>query len=494
MVTTTAIPTSQRARAVGIKTIFDSSRGGNILNLPQSVIVLGQGSSNGTYSTDKAQVTNSVEVGQKYGFGSPLHLAVAQLLPQNGDGVGSIPVTVLPLEDDTNGVASVGTITPTGTQTKAGAYTVVINGKLSNQFVISTTDTVANICTNIAEVINANLNMPVIATATATEVTLTAKWKGESGNAITATIEGDFTLGTTFAVVNPTGGLVNPQVTDALAKLGNTWYTAIVNCFDYTDDVTLDALATVAEGRWGSTVRTPYVAVAGSNVSDLSTMTALTSARPTDRTNVVIPAPDCADLPLEIASRAVCEIVIIANDNPPRDYGSIPLNTLTAGADELQWDDIQRDVAVKAGCSTTQVKDGLINLSDTITSFAPEGELDPGYRYVCDLMKVFNIIYNVDILFNNPEWDGAPLIPDNQPTVNPTAKQPKMAVATLRVLADNLGLGAIISDPDYTKDNTQAGINSQNAKRLDIIFPVKLSGNTNIISIDLFFGFYYGDA
>ena len=60
-------------------------------------------------------------------------------------------------------------------------------------------------------------------------------------------------------------------------------------------------------------------------------------------------------------------------------------------------------------------------------------------------------------------------------------------------MIDGLAENAIISDPEYSKAHTQAVINAQNPKRLDIMVPVKLSGNSNIISIDLNFGFYFDE-
>ena len=105
-----------------------------------------------------------------------------------------------------------------------------------------------------------------------------------------------------------------------------------------------------------------------------------------------------------------------------------------------------------------------------------------------------NIIFNIDLIFATPEWDGAPLIPDAQPTVNRAAKKPKSAVAAVAALLDSLGLNAIISDPETAKSNTIAAINDQNPKRLDLVTTVQLSGNSNIISIDLNFGFFFGAA
>ena len=105
------VDASAVARVVGVETIFKNLRGGSIVFLPQRIAVVGQGNTLASYSTDKAQLTSAFAVGSAYGFGSPLHLAALQLLPVNGDGVGTIPVTFYPLEDDGSGIASAGDIT-----------------------------------------------------------------------------------------------------------------------------------------------------------------------------------------------------------------------------------------------------------------------------------------------------------------------------------------------------------------------------------------------
>jgi len=95
-----AIDATAVARVLGIKTIFQDLRGGGILFLPQRIAIVGQGNTAATYSTVKFQITSAPQAGERYGFGSPIHLAARQLLPVNGDGVGTLPVTVYPLDDD----------------------------------------------------------------------------------------------------------------------------------------------------------------------------------------------------------------------------------------------------------------------------------------------------------------------------------------------------------------------------------------------------------
>jgi hypothetical protein len=100
----------------------------------------------------------------------------------------------------------------------------------------------------------------------------------------------------------------------------------------------------------------------------------------------------------------------------------------------------------------------------------------------------------LDLLFNNEEWDGAPLIPDEDSTTNPAAKKPSMAKAAVCAMIDSLAAAAILSNPEAAKESVVCAINESNPKRLDISLTIQLSGNANIISITNNFGFYFGVA
>lgn len=587
-----SVDASAVARVLGIQTDFKDLRGGSVLFLPQRIAVLAQGSSNVTYSTTKWEATSAGAAGARFGFGSPIHLALRELRPANGDGVGTVPVTVYPLIDNVSSAAASGKIVPSGTQTLAAAYRIRISGNQSEQFVVPVGAVSLNsLLRAMGNALNAVLEMPmsvsytygsvtagalvgtgngtltalsiasggtpkpgawtlvvntVVAnggvwtltdpdgvvisttvtmtpgagaatvltagglqftltdgstdfglgasftiTVPATELLLISKWKGVSANDLIVEVLGD-ALGTTFTVTQPTGGLINPSLTTALAQMGNVWETMVLNAQNIEDTTTLDAINAVGEGRWGQLVRKPFIAFTGNNKAVLATATAVSSLRRTDRINAQLVAPGSVNLPFVVAARQLARIAVMANNNPPTDYGSQRADRLLPGTDGQQWDYVTRDAAVKAGSSTVEVKDGVINLSDIITFYRPTGEDPPGYRYVVDIVKVQNIIFNLDIRFANAEWDGAPLIPDDQPTVNIRAKKPKMAVAVAGAVIDGLAGQAVISDPKFSKGTIVCGIDSSNPKRLNLRFTVKLAGNTNIVSIDLSFGFYFG--
>lgn len=586
-----SVDVSAVARVLGITTQFKDLRGG-VLYLPQRIAVVAQGASDAVYSTDKFPATSSGAVAAIAGHGSPAHRIARRLFPDNGDGVGTIPVTFYLLEDANGSVAAAGDITPSGSQTKAAVYRVKVNNVLSEPFVIPVGASVTQVCALIHAAVSAVLEMPVKPTHTygtvtatpdgnnvgdgtvtalsvtgspaagvytlecitevanggvfrltapdgtivsssvtmtpgvggvtvinvgglqftitdatedfdagdlftitvpATKVNLTAKWKGESGDALYIEVVGN-DLGTTFAITQPTGGLVNPSVAGALAQIGNVWETLVINALNIEDETALDAYSDFGEGRWGTLVFKPLVVFTGVTHGSVAAATAICSTRRLDRTNAQIPSPGSRDLPFEVAARAVARIAKVANNNPPVGYAKEQLTGLTQGTESAQWDYVQRDQAVKLGSSTVEVVDGVVELSDVVTFYRPEGELRPAYRNVVHIVRLQNIIFNISLIYAAKEWAAAPLIPDADPTSNPKARKPKNATAASRVMIDSLGREAILSDPKAAKASVVSAIDTQNPDRLNHSMTVQLSGNTSIVNAVLNFGFYFGQA
>jgi len=315
MAISTAVDLSAVARVLGIQTQFIDLRGDTVTYLPQRIALIGQGATASVYSNDKRVCTSAQEVGTLYGFGSPLHLAMMKLKPATGGGVGTIPVTVYPLDDDGAGVAAAGSITGTGTQGTTASYTVTVNGIQSNAFVITAGDVFADVATAIAAAINAVLEMPVVATNNAGTVDLVAKWKGLTGNEIYVTVDGTpYTLATT--VTQPTGGLVNPNVDAALALVNTAWDSMVINCAsDVTDSTTLGKYSTWGDSRWGSLVYKPAVVFTGTAETTRATIAAIGDARKLDKTNSLICVPGSIELPCQIAAAigAVAAAIVVTN-------------------------------------------------------------------------------------------------------------------------------------------------------------------------------------
>ena len=92
--------------------------------LPQQLAIIGQGNDDAVYSLDKYEIEGSADaVAQKYGYGSPLHLAALQLFPKAG-AMATFPVYILPVTKEEQWTKAQGEILVTGTATKAGSGTL----------------------------------------------------------------------------------------------------------------------------------------------------------------------------------------------------------------------------------------------------------------------------------------------------------------------------------------------------------------------------------
>lgn len=492
MAISTAFSSSRRARGLAIKTVFEDRREGNIQVKPQQIAIVGQGSTGTTYDDAPYLITSSPDAGKKYGFGSPIHLAAMQIFPDFGESAGSVPVTVYPLTDAGSGVAATGTITITGTPVGQDTLSLIIGGIDAQEVLITKSEAVDSIAGKIAAAVNAIVEVPVKATASAGVVTLTAKAKGSYGNSIKIVPDINPSNGVTVAITAMKNGAVNPDITTALQKFDQTWESIVVSCFDYDDDVIDDAFETFGKSRWGAEMHRPLVVLSGTTETNLSTLKTYCDDRKDDYVNSVISVPGSPNMDLQIAARAAVKIAVKADSDPAYDYGRLELDGIIAGDKGEQWSSTQRDQMVKFGCSTTELRNGNVCLSDVVTMEHPDGVLDPEKRHVVDIMKLMTIIHNFNLEFDGSDWDGAPLIPDDQPTTNPNAKKPKMVRAEAAKILDSLGLNAIISDPTTAKSMIQVEIDSQNPKRWNLYCPLQLSGNSNVKSVTIGYGYYYG--
>ena len=486
-----SIAASVIGRVTGINIQFKNFNLGQALYLDQRIAVIGQGNTAATYTMEAFQPTTEKQAAEKYGYGSPLHLASRQLVPANGNGIKGIPVTIYPLDDAGTGVVAAGNIGATGTASAAGGGYVYIGGIRSEAIAIPDTTNASDTLALIKTAINSILHMPVIGgTVGAGVLPITAKWKGETGNQITIDISELSCTGLTFTTSAMAAGANNPDVQDALDLFATTWETIILNCMNYDDTVSNATYLAECEARWEETVGKPFVVATGC-VDDFATRTAVTAADPTNRAMFLVQSTGSRELPWVIAAQGlVNDIAQIANDKPAHNYIGV-LQGLQTGTDLVQENHTTRDAAVKLGSSTNEKVGNLAVLCDIVT-FYNDGSETPAYRYVCDIIKLMNIMYNLRII--QEAFRGRPLLPDGTPTNDPDAVQPKMVLTLLSNLANSLASGrsAIIADPAFTQKNMTCAINGENPKRIDTVFPVKLSGNVEVNSTDIYFSFYLG--
>jgi phage tail sheath gpL-like len=179
---------------------------------------------------------------------------------------------VVPIAEAGAGVQATGSISVTTPAASAGTLPVYIAGRRVQVFVAAG-EPIGETATKIAQAINKDPSMPVIATqasSDATLVTLKCKWKGVEGNDIDvrlayggllASEQVPVGLGITLAPAIPpgstgtklSGGTGSPDITQALTNLGDEVYEYVASGF--TDSTSLALLEHEYgfgdEGRWG---------------------------------------------------------------------------------------------------------------------------------------------------------------------------------------------------------------------------------------------------
>ena len=497
-VISTAVPAGAVASVFGNQFQYVNLREG-LAGLPQVIAIYATFDplKTAVVANEPVRIFTEVEAGEKFGFGFPLHLAAKQVLRKSG----IVPVFAFPIDEAVAAVAAAGSILVIAAAgaTSSGTISLYVGGQ-KIPVTIAKDTAATDIEVAITAAINAAINLPVTALVDGVvpeQSNITSKYLGLIANDITLAInlteaEKDATPGgVSFTITGMASGAGTPAVTTALGNMGTDWYTYIINCFG-SDSTVMAEFATYNEdNRWDTLVNKFYRAFYGS-VDDHATITAITDALPLDKTNSAVTSPGGYMLPLELASAAVGGMAARNQNNPAQPYTGISLDGLVAATSAGQWTYTQRDTAVKAGCSTTILEDGVVKLEDVVMHYHKTGEDPPAYRWAVDIAKLAEWAYNVNLVFTGDNWRGKILVDDTDIVVNPDARRPKDATAEIFKLVDGASFAAILTRPGFTKENTAASIDIANPNRLNITTLIVLSGATRIISLTTNFGFNFG--
>lgn len=207
--------------------------------IPPTVGLVGQYDSGktGVVDYEPVRVVSRDDVGSKFGYGSHIHrqaLKFPESVFLSGGGVWAFPVP-----EESGGTAATLDITFVGTATSAGTYYFLIGGE-PVRVAVSLGDTETDIAANMVTAITAIQNIAVTSTSALGVVTITAKWKGLSGNQLYIkqspagkSQEDQAPVGVTVTGIDAyfASGATDPDLhdvfleTDNTDKLGDRWYT-----------------------------------------------------------------------------------------------------------------------------------------------------------------------------------------------------------------------------------------------------------------------------
>lgn len=478
-------------------------------NLPQRVAILAEANlaNQGTLDTDAKEITSAQEAGEAYGFGSPIHNIMRILRPVNGGGIAGIPTIVYPQIEPGAAVAATKTITVTGAATGNGTHTVVIAGRKgidgeSYSFPVVDLDTPTAIATKIKDIVNSVLATPVIGSSAVGVATMTTKWKGVTGDDITVIVDtGGNDLGLSYAIAVGVAGAGVTDIAGALAQFGNEWNTIVINSYGTPKFDELEAFngipdADAPTGRYVGVTFKPFISLWGSIEDDKDTLAAITDPRKIQVTHVLCPAPKSDGLPWEAAANGALLAARIMQDSPHLDvsgkfYPDMPAPEDNDIGDMAVYDN--RDFLVKKGVSTVDIVGGTYRFQDFVTTYHPDGEVPPQFRYARNLMIDFNVRYGYFLLELINVVDHS--IADNDQPLNVSdVIKPKQWKQIIDAYAEALGLRNLIVEVVFMQNSIIVETSGTNPDRLETFFRYKRSPYVRIASTTAEAGFSFGLA
>lgn len=467
-------------------------------NLPQRVAVICEANeaNQADLDTDEWQATSLKAVGDRYGYGSPAYLIARIALPI----LQGIPLFFYPQAKASGATYKIITVTPTGTATANATHTLVIAGRkgVDAQFYnysVEVGDTSTEITAKQVAAIAAVLGAPVTANDDDYVTTITSKWKGKTANAITVSVETNGNdAGITYSINNSTAGSGVPSIAAALTAMEPVWNTLLINSYGTEETIcaALEAWNGIPDpenptGRFVGTVMKPLIALTGSTSEDPS---AFTDARPNEVTISISPAPLSDGLPMEAAANDAAIWAVIAQNAPELDvlnkfYVDMP-TPLAIGAMSNYND---RDRIVKLGCSTVDLVGGKYQLKDPVTTYHPEGEIVPAFRWRRDLMLDLNLRYRYRVL-EETYLMGKTIAGDKDDVSSTNVIKPKQWKAIiLDQLINQAVSDGLITDAAFSAQSLVVNIDSTNPNRFNTTFRYKKTGIARISATTVESGF-----
>lgn len=426
------------------------------------------------------QVFSAEDVGNRGEFGFMAHRMASRIFE-----AGNLETWWIP-QDEVAGAQATGTITITATSAKAGTLAFYVGG-IRVPVAVAAGDNGDAIATALAAAITAIKELPITAVVngvTTNQVDITAKTTGTWGNDYT--LEFDLEPSdeqpadiTSIVVVDMSGGTGIPDIQTALDSLGiddaqnEKNFTLFLHGYGQ-DTTTLDKISTYngigndTIGNWDDLVGRPWRSGVGDSDPGSAALTALIAigdARTDDRTNTILGMPDIKEHPDEIFALIAAKCEIVTAQRTPQNYIDIQVPGIHVGDSANRWTDSRtnRDSAVKAGISTTQVKNGILTIQNMVTFYHPANVPvnSNGFRDWVHHPKYQNMLYLTRQNFESERWQGVFIVTDTAFVSDPNAREKARDISAvegdLLALIDVFAGKGYLYDPQFSKDKIAAG-------------------------------------
>ena len=361
---------------------FDNSKAvGGLVNETARILLFAPKLSTGTGKANTpVMVTRSSEGVDVFGLGS----IGAAMLESIFEITRTIETWVVPIEDPSAGTAAKGTVTVTGTATESGTISLYVAGKLV-QVGVALGDEATDVAEAIETAINAELELPVTASAAEGVVTVTCRHKGTIGNDIDLrtnyySSQKDV-QGISVVCVSCTGGSGTPDIDDAIAALDEKQYNTMICA--WADDTVLAALEAELDKRWGPLFQNDshcFIGIRGTVGTINSTLNTRNSPHVTAITCETGGEPQPV---WEKAALVGAMAAYYLNIDPARPLKELTLTGRLPAAVSKRWTREERNLILSYGGATTYVDEGgnvVLERCPTTYTQTSSGINDPSYQ------------------------------------------------------------------------------------------------------------------
>jgi phage tail sheath gpL-like len=360
---------------------------------PYKVLIFGQKLSDAEAEAEKlVLVTNQDKAKTLFGEGSVLHKMAETYFKNNK----FTPTYFMPLDEPESGGKAAGAIAVAIDSLEDGTANLYIGGERVS-IGISSEDTADDIAAAIASAINAKTSLPVTAEATTNIVAVNCKWKGQLGNEIDIRLnyyEGEnMPKGLSLTITEMSGGSGNPNLSSALAKLGDNQFNIIA--MPYTNGAALSLLQSKLEELNGPLIQKDGYAFMAKDgtVASLSTYGLDKNTQFFSTLGIKgSPTPS-----YQIAAALAGVASYYGNIDPARPFQTLKLAGVLAPNEEDRFTLLEKNILLYDGISTSFVdSSGNVCIERLITMYRENamGADDPSYLDITTLLTLSYLRYS----------------------------------------------------------------------------------------------------
>ena len=368
---------------------FDNSIANKGPSIQQhKILVLGHMSSGSSTPLEQYRITSDDQAKSLFGTDSMLTSMLLKLRKGNS----YTEVWAMPISEPTEGTPATqsNALSVKGTVTQAGTLSLMLAGQRL-QVGLSASDTAAFVATKIANAITGTKTLPISASVSGSDVSLTTKWKGITGNDIDLRCNyyetEQFPTGINILINPLAGGAGTVDATEVIAALGDEWFNHIVCPFN--DPAFLDVFRTELNDRWGPLRMMEalcYTAVRGNHAQ-----TGMWGNTRNDHLITCMGTNVSPNPPWEFAAAYAAQAAYHLAIDPARPLQTLPLVDIYPPSKRDRWDLVERNLLLHDGIATYSVDAGnrcLIEREISTYQTNSFGSPDPSYLDITTSMTL----------------------------------------------------------------------------------------------------------